>query len=367
MSDKRAALSRIVGVEEHVTFPELTDRLPEEAVTTRGYMSRNSPYGKWSMSDRMGDTEGRLKELDAVGFTVQVLSLPSAGADLLPPREGLRWAQDVNERIASCVAAHPQRYAGFAHLPLTDPDASADELERAVTQLGFKGALVSGATEGRYLDHRSFEPLLARAEHLDVPIYLHPAASPKPVRDALYAGLPGDLSFWMSVSGWGWHSDTAVHVLRLLLSGSLERHPNLKIIIGHLGEGLQIMLPRLDQQFHQFGGFTGIPSEILRKHVWVSTSGFFFLPSFMATLDAFGADRILYSVDYPFGSLERGRAFLEEIPVDAETLAKIAHRKRRSAAKTYQLKRLSTECRTCGGVLLKWRLSTGVNTRVFEV
>ncbi len=326
MSDKRAALPRIVGVEEHVTFPELTDRLPEEAVTTRGYMSRNSPYGKWSMSDRMGDTEGRLKELDAVGFTVQVLSLPSAGADLLPPREGVRWAQDVNERIASRVAAHPQRYAGFAHLPLTDPDASADELERAVTQLGFKGALVSGATEGRYLDHRSFEPLLARAEHLDVPIYLHPAASPKPVRDALYAGLPGDLSFWMSVSGWGWHSDTAVHVLRLLLSGSLDRHPNLKIIIGHLGEGLQIMLPRLDQQFHQFGGFTGIPSEILRKHVWVSTSGFFFLPSFMATLDAFGADRILYSVDYPFGSLERGRAFLEEIPVDAETLAKVAHR-----------------------------------------
>ncbi len=130
----------------------------------------------------------------------------------------------------------------------------------------------------------------------------------------------------MSVSGWGWHTDTAVHVLRLLLSGSLERHPNLKIIIGHLGEGLQIMMARLDQQFHQFGGFAGIPSEILRKHIWVSTSGFFFLPSFVATLDAFGADRLLYSVDYPFGSLERGRAFLEEIAVDAETLAKIAHR-----------------------------------------
>ena len=96
MSRNSAALSRIVGVEEHVTFPELTDRLPEEAVTARGYLSRNSPYGKWSMSDKMGDTEGRLKDLDAVGFTVQVLSLPSAGADLLPPREGSRWAQEVN-------------------------------------------------------------------------------------------------------------------------------------------------------------------------------------------------------------------------------------------------------------------------------
>lgn len=325
MSAKDAALSRIVGVEEHVTFSELTERLPEEAVIARGYLSRDSPYGKWSMNDKMGDTEGRLKELDAVGLTLQVLSLPSAGADLLPPRKGLRWAQDVNDQIASRIRAHPQRYAGFAHLPLTDPDASADELERAVTELGFKGALVSGATEGRYLDHRSFEPLLARAEHLDVPIYLHPAASPKPVREALYAGLPDDLSFWMSVSGWGWHNDTAVHVLRLLLSGSLERHPNLKIIIGHLGEGLQIMMPRLDQQFHQFAGFGGIPSEILRKHIWVSTSGFFFLPSFMAAIDAFGADRILYSVDYPFGSLQRGRAFLEELPVDTETLANIAH------------------------------------------
>ncbi len=231
----------------------------------------------------------------------------------------------MNDQIASRIAAHPQRYAGFAHLPLTDPDASADELERAVSQLGFRGALVSGATEGRYLDHRSFEPLLSRAEQLDVPIYLHPAASPKPVRDALYAGLPDDLGFWMSVFGWGWHSDTAVHVPRLLLSGSLERHPNLKIIIGHLGEGLQVMMPRLDQQFHQFAGFGGIPSEILRKHIWVSTSGFFFLPSFMATLDAFGADRILYSVDYPFGSLERGRAFLEELSIDTETLANIAH------------------------------------------
>ncbi len=128
MNDKDAALSRNVGVEEHVTFPELTDQLPEAAVTARGYISRTSPYGKWSMTDKMEDTEGRLKQLDAVGLTLQVLSLPSAGADLLPPKGGLRWARDVKNKIASRVAAHPTRYAGFAHLPLTDPDASADEL-----------------------------------------------------------------------------------------------------------------------------------------------------------------------------------------------------------------------------------------------
>lgn len=326
MSEKDIALSRIVGVEEHVTFPELTRRLPEDAVTGRGYLSRDEPFGRASMADKMSDTEQRLEALDAAGLTVQVLSYPMAGADVLPPRAAWRWAAEVNDCIASRIAAHPHRYAGFAHLPLTDPDASADELERAVIQLGFKGALVSGATEGRYLDHPSFEPLLARAEQLDVPLYLHPAPSPKPARDALYGGLPDDLGFWMSISGWGWHVDTAVHVLRLMLSGSFKRHPNLKIIIGHLGEGLQIMIPRLDQQFHLFAGFDGVPSEILRKHVWVSTSGFFMVPSFMAALDAFGPDHILYSVDYPFGSLERGHAFLRDLPIDTETLAKVAHR-----------------------------------------
>jgi uncharacterized protein len=278
------------------------------------------------MLDKLSDTEDRVKDLDAVGVTVQVLSFPFAGADLLLPRDGLQWARDANDNLARRIAAHPDRYAGFANLPLTDPGASADELERTVTELGFKGALVNGSTQGRYLDDPSFEPVLRRAEKLDVPIYLHPSPSPKAARDVLYSGLPNDLAFWMSVSGWGWHADTAVHVLRLVLLGVFERHPKLKVIIGHLGEGLQVMLPRFDRQFHTFAGFEGIPSQILREHVWVSTGGFFFLPSFMATLEAFGADRILYSVDYPWGSLERGRAFLEELPVDSETLAKIAYR-----------------------------------------
>lgn len=329
MNDKDAALSRIVGVEEHVIFLDLMSRLPEDAVIDRGYLSRDRPYGSGVALDKMevalSDTENRVKQLDEAGITVQVLSYPMAGADLLPPRKASRWAKDTNDQIARRISLRPGRYAGFAHLPLTDPDASADELERTVRGLGFKGALVSGATDGRYLDHESFEPLLDRAENLDVPIYLHPAASPKPARETLYGGLPDDLGFFMSVSGWGWHVDTAVHVLRLMLSGAFHRHPNLKIIIGHLGEGLQIMMPRLDQQFHQLAGFDGVPSEILRKHVWVSTSGFFFLPSFMAALEAFGADRLLYSVDYPFGSLEQGRTFLDKIPVDHETLAKIAH------------------------------------------
>jgi predicted TIM-barrel fold metal-dependent hydrolase len=124
-------------------------RLPETAAVERGYFSRDKPFGQASMLDKMSDTEERLNGLDTVGVTVQVLSYPSAGADLLPPRAASRWARDANDSLARRIAAHPDRYAGFAHLPLSDPDASADELERAVTQLGFKGALVSGATQGR--------------------------------------------------------------------------------------------------------------------------------------------------------------------------------------------------------------------------
>lgn len=323
--DKQAALSRIVGVEEHTAYPELMSRLPEAAVVEKGYFSRDAPFGKMSLLDKMAETEHRVNDLDAAGLTVQVLSLPLAGGDVLPPTEAPQWSRDANDLLARRIAVHPSRYAGFANLPLTDPQASADELERTIRELGFKGALVNGATQGRYLDHPAFEPVLARAEQLDVPIYLHPAPSPRAARDALYGGLPDDLGFWMSVSGWGWHADTAVHVLRLLLSGAFQRHPGLKVIIGHLGEGLQVMMPRLDQQFHKFAGFEGIPSQLIRKHVWVSTGGFFYLPSFMAALDAFGPDRMLYSVDYPFGSLENGRAFLEGLPVDTDTLAKLTH------------------------------------------
>jgi predicted TIM-barrel fold metal-dependent hydrolase len=323
--DKQSALARIVGVEEHVAFPELNSRLPEAAVVEKGYFSRDAPFGRLSLLDKMSETEQRLTDLDAVGQSVQVLSLPLAGGDVLPPQEAAHWSREANDRLARRIAAHSSRYAALANLPLTDPKASADELERTIKDLDFKGALVNGATQGLYLDHSSFEPVLARAEHLDVPIYLHPAPSSRPVREALYGGLPDDLGFWMSVSGWGWHADTAVHVMRLLLSGAFQRHPGLKVIIGHLGEGLQVMMPRLDQQFHTFAGFEGVPSELLRKHVWVSTGGFFHLPSFMAALDAFGPDRMLYSVDYPFGSLKNGRAFLDNLPVDADILSKLTH------------------------------------------
>ncbi len=326
MSVAQANPSRIVGVEEHFLLPDLLGRIPEAAAKERGYFSRDQPYAGFSCIDQLSEVgEDRLKVLDEAGISLQVLSLDGPGADLLPPREGVAWARQANDALAGLVAAHPDRFAGLAHLPLTDPDAAADELARCVGQLGLKGALVRGSTNGRYLDHPSYDVLLDRAARLGVPIYVHPGLSPAPAREALYGGLPEPFGFWMSISGWGWHSDTAIHILRLMVTGAFDRHPGLQIVIGHLGEGLQIVLPRLDQQYHAAAGMEKLPSEVLRKHVHVTMGGFFMKPSFMAALDAFGPDRIMFSVDYPFGNPKKGVAFLDSLPLSPEDTAKIAH------------------------------------------
>jgi len=186
---------------------------------------------------------------------------------------------------------------------------------------------VNGATEGRFLDDPAFEPILASAEALDRPIYLHPGIPTADVRSAYYDGLPGNFSFTLALSAWGWHADTAVHTLRLALSGALDRHPRLKIVIGHMGEALPFMLDRIDET-------TAAEAKVHLKRsvrqtildqVWITTSGFFTMVPFMAALMSFGVDRILFSVDYPFASNARARAFLDALPVSPADRAKIAH------------------------------------------
>jgi uncharacterized protein len=265
--------------------------------------------------------------MDAGGITTQVLSVAGPGADLVPGQPGIDLARAYNDALAEACARHPTRYRGFAHLPMLTPDAAADELERAVEDLGFHGALVNGATDGRFLDDPAFEPFLARVEKLDLPIYLHPGIPTEPVRNAYYDNLPGNLSFVLALSAWGWHADTAIHTLRLALSGALDRHPGLKIVIGHMGEALPFMLDRIDETT------AATAKTLLRRsvrqtildQVWITTSGFFTMVPFMAALMSFGVDRIMFSVDYPFASNARARAFLDALPVSPADRAKIAH------------------------------------------
>ena len=319
---------RVVALEEHFTIPELVRQIDPAAIRARGFPPPDAPWGPASQTDKLRELgEPRLREMDEGGIATQVLSVAGPGADLLPPDEGSAFARAINDRLAAIIRERPDRYAGFAHLPMTAPEAAADELERAVTRLGFHGALVNGTTEGRFLDDPRFRPILARAEALERPIYIHPGIPPAPVREAYYDGLPGPLGFMLSIAGWGWHAETAVHVLRLVLSGTLDRHPGLQLIIGHMGEGLPTMLARCDQVL---GAAT--PAHLQRTvsrtildQVYVTTSGFFTVPPFQALLHTFGAERILFSVDYPFSPNGKARAFLDGLPISPADREKIAH------------------------------------------
>lgn len=319
---------RIVALEEHFTVPRIVAGIAPDAIAARGFPGPDFPWAQSTKRNELADLgASRLADMDASGITVQVLSVAGPGADLVPGRAGIDLARAYNDALAGACARHPARYRGFAHLPMLAPEAAADELERAVRDLGFHGALVNGATGGRFLDDPAFEPILARAEKLDLPIYLHPGIPERAVRNAYYDGLPGNLGFTLALSAWGWHADTAIHVLRLVLSGALDRHPGLKIVIGHMGEALPFMLDRIDETTAaEARARLGRPvRQAILDQVWITTSGFFTTVPFVAALMSFGVDRILFSVDHPFASNARARAFLDALPVSPADRVKIAH------------------------------------------
>ena len=319
---------RIVALEEHFTVPGVVAGIDPAAVRRRGFPG---PDFVWSQTTKRGELAdlgaARLADMDASGITTQVLSVAGPGADLVSGLPGIQMARDYNNALAKACAEHPTRYRGFAHLPMLSPEAGADELERCVKDLGFHGVLVNGATEGRFLDDPMFEPILARAEALDLPIYIHPGIPVEAVRNAYFDGLPGNFSFTMALAAWGWHAETAIHTLRLVLSGALDRHPRLKIVIGHLGEALPFMLDRIDETtaMEAKARLNRSVKKTITDQVWLTTSGFFTLAPFMAALVTFGVDRIMFSVDYPFASNARARAFLDALPVSPADRLKIAH------------------------------------------
>jgi predicted TIM-barrel fold metal-dependent hydrolase len=321
------AAMRVVTLEEHYTVPSLVRRISPEAIARRGFVPRKVPPGKVNPLDLLPEMgEVRLRAMDEAGITVQVLSTSGPGADLVDGPEGVAIARGMNDALAEAITRHPDRFAGFAHLPMREPEAAAKELARTVQTFGFHGALINGTTEDRFLDDPRFEPILAAAESLDVPIYIHPHLAPEAVRQVYYGSLPSNTGNVLEAAGWGWHSETAIHVLRLVVSGTLDRHPKLKLIIGHMGEGLPVMLARCDQVFEASIAHLARPiSRTILDQVWITTSGIFSEPPFLAALLTFGIDRILFSVDYPYAPNARGQAFLKSLSLSPADLAKLAH------------------------------------------
>lgn len=319
---------RAIALEEHFTVPHLVARIDPAVVAARGFRPRRVAPGRvnpMELAPEIG--ERRLGLMDESGIAMQVLSNTGPGPDLVPGPEGVAMAAAMNDHLAEACARHPDRFAGFAVLPMASPEACAAELNRAVRTLGFKGALINGTTEGRFLDHPGYDGLLAEAVALDVPIYIHPHLAPAPVREAYFAGgIDPGAARVLEAAGWGWHQETAIHVLRLVLAGTLDRHPRLKLLIGHMGEMLPMMLARADEVFAADIDHLQRPvSRQILDQVWITTSGIFTEPPFLAALLTFGIDRILFSVDYPYAPNAKGRAFLDRLalaPADAAKLAR---------------------------------------------
>jgi predicted TIM-barrel fold metal-dependent hydrolase len=268
---------------------------------------------------------GRLADMDAAGIDLQVISHNVGTLESLDSPQAVSFARQSNDELAEAVAAHPDRFAGFASLPTIDPRAAAQELERAVGELGFKGALVNGHIRGRFLDHPDFWPIFEAAEGLSVPIYLHPTEPPAPVRAAYYEGLSPEASQMLATAGWGWHIETGLHSLRLILGGVFDRFDGLSMIIGHMGEAVPFMLARSARQLNAAARLPHGVEEYFDRHFHVTTSGLFTLPPMLCLLLVVGADRIIFSVDYPFSSNEDGKAFLDQLPVSPADKEKIAH------------------------------------------
>ena len=278
------------------------------------------------LDDQLRDLgHDRLADMNANGIDLQVISHVAPAAQGLAGSEGVTRAREANDRLAEAVRAHPSRFKGFATLPTADPRAAADELDRAVRDLGLIGAMVNSTlgSNGIFLDDASFEPLLERFEQLDVPLYLHPAPPSAALHEVLYRGLPPAVAGRLATGAWGWHAEAGLHVLRMVATGVFDRHPALRLIIGHCGEMLPFMLARIDAVLAQ-GKLDLAPSGYFLRNIWVTTSGLFSLPPVLCTVQVLGVDRVMFSVDYPFGANTAGRAMLDALPLAPGDKAKIA-------------------------------------------
>jgi uncharacterized protein len=319
---------RTVTVEEHCLTPELRAVLGAQ-------IHPYYPAHRWppALEARLADIgAGRIAEMDAGGIDVQVLSTAQPGLEHIEADRAVPVARAFNDRIAEAIKAHPDRFAGFAALPTADPDASADELARAVNELGLRGAMVNGRTLERFLDEPFFWPIFESAEALGVPLYLHPMPPPKAVYDAYYSGFGDDVGFMLGAGAWGWHVETGLHALRLMLAGVFDRFPALQVILGHMGEVVPFMIERATQALGRTHALGGVgtrmalsPREYFARNFYISTSGLFTNPPLRCALDVMGAERILFAVDHPFADNATGRRFLDEAPISEDERAKIAH------------------------------------------
>jgi predicted TIM-barrel fold metal-dependent hydrolase len=308
-----SANERIVAIEEHFISPMMA----------REYIGHHKLSPFMHSTRRLEDLgAARIREMDEAGIDVQVISHLQPGPQVFPPEMSVILARQANNILHEGISVRPDRFAGFAALPTPNPEAAADELERTVTEFGFKGALINGLTNGCFLDDKKFWPIFERAAKFDVPIYLHPAIPNQTVVETYFDGYRSNDYPILMGAVWGFTVETATHALRLILSGVFQEYPQLKIILGHLGETLPFLLWRLEWTYHNLTKKVGI-AECFRSHFYVTTSGNFSQPALICTVMELGADRILFAVDWPFNSNVEGIEFVRAASIKPEDKSKI--------------------------------------------
>lgn len=321
---------KIIALEEHLVTPEIMaawQNLAPDAQDAAFNLSVQRDIAR-----RLCDlADERIELMDQAGVDVQVLSLTTPGVQSLEPAPAVQFARDINNLIAATVRERPDRFQGFATLPTSAPDEAARELERAVVELGLNGAMLYGRTLERNLDHSDFTPIFETAARLRAPLYIHPQSPTVAVRAAYYQGFNDELDMMFTTAGIGWHYETGIQTLRLILSGAFDRFPDLQIILGHWGEVVLFYLDRIDSLSELAKKAVHLErpiSDYFKTNVSVTPGGILSQRYLGWARDALGGtERIMFATDYPFLIETNGgaRRFLDAADLSDTERSAIAH------------------------------------------
>lgn len=301
----------VVALEEHYWDKEIAEH----------FAGREKPRSEAQLAKLYDFGDLRLGAMDKAGVDIQVISHGAPSGQCLAGPGAADVAKRANDRLAENVSRHPDRFAAFGALPTFVPDAAADELERMVRQLGFKGAMIHGNTNGEFLDEEKFWPIFERAEALDVPIYLHPSRPVKEVSDIYYNKYADNFPMVVRAA-WGFTVETATTVIRLILSGMFKKHPRAKIILGHLGETLPFLLWRVNQALSRPGHDSVDFRGTFCNNFWITSSGNFSTPALLCCMQEMGMDRIMFSIDWPFVENEPAIEWARTLQLSPEDMTK---------------------------------------------
>jgi predicted TIM-barrel fold metal-dependent hydrolase len=331
-----------ITFEEHFVLKEVQQQMGDalkpspNGVPLNAMLEALEKETGFSNEDEITNHDQRIKFMDEQDVQMQVLSYGNGSPSLLKGEKAIELCQYTNDRLKQYIDEHSDRFLGFATLPINEPEAAATELKRCINELGFKGALIFGRPNGKFLDNPEFDVIFETAEQLDVPIYLHPA----PISDEAYQAYYQSDNYSDATAatfasfGYGWHIDVGIHAMRLVLSGLFDRHPNLSMIIGHWGEFTPFFYERMDDIIHA-PHLDHNPSYYFKTNFYITPSGMLTKPHFDMVKNAVGIDHILYSADYPYVKPENLGTFLAELGLTSEEQDKVNYK---NAQKLLKLK-----------------------------